>query len=370
MRVPLIYRKRPLFGLDIGSHSAKFVQLKKTGGHVRVAGYGYASYAADAIVEGIISDPEPIATAIKEALRHPQVGIISSRRAVVSIPNSKLFTRTLELPAMDQADLLQAVNFEAEQYVPVPLNDLYIDYEVLGRSKNDKGEDHIEVLMVAAPRAVVDSYMKLFGLVGLELDAIEGSLRAIMRSMRPLAPATRPTLVVDIGSTSTDLALYDPAPRVTGTFDIGGDHLTKTLVKALDVKADQALEIKHKFGINSSDMQAKVFKALAPQLEIIANEIKKALKFYHERGKVTAANDKTSAKDKKAPALQTETLVLTGGTANMPGLADYLNQQAKVPVVVGDPWMDLTFGPLAEPEDAETIAYATAIGLALRGIRP
>src|SRR5665647_3377429 len=119
MRVPLIYRDRPLFGFDLGSRTAKMIQLKPHGNSMLVLGYGYADFPADALVEGIVVDPQEIAKALRPLLKQMSYGRINATRAAVSLPTAKVFTRMRELPPMGTADLAQAIKFEAEQYIPV-----------------------------------------------------------------------------------------------------------------------------------------------------------------------------------------------------------------------------------------------------------
>ena len=176
MRVPLIYRDEPIFGFDLGTRSAKMIQLKPGTKQMEVLGYGYANFPEDAIVEGIVVDPKEIAKALAPLLKSMTYGKITSKRVAASLPVAKVFTRVLELPPTNPADLAQAVRLEAEQYIPVPLPDLYIDSETI-----ESGPDHNQVLMVAAPRAIVDSYIKLFDMMELEVALVESSLSAATR---------------------------------------------------------------------------------------------------------------------------------------------------------------------------------------------
>jgi type IV pilus assembly protein PilM len=123
------------------------------------------------------------------------VGKVSATRVAVSLPVAKVFTRVLELPSMKPEDLGQAVRLEAEQYIPVPLPDLYIDYEVI-----EMGPDHNEVLMVAAPRAIVDSYIKLFDFMNLEVAVIESGQRPPLVPSWQRQPSINRRWVADIGS--------------------------------------------------------------------------------------------------------------------------------------------------------------------------
>ncbi|MFI5240164.1 MAG: type IV pilus assembly protein PilM [Candidatus Saccharimonadia bacterium] len=353
MRIPLVYKPEPVFGLDIGSHTVKLVQLKPGGNRPQVMGYGYAEFAVDSIIEGIISDPKPIAEAIKQVMKNPKGGSISARRVNLSVPVAKVFTRTLQLPPnMTVAELDQAVRLEAEQYVPVPSADLYIDYETITDPKGSP--DHRDVLMVAAPRAIIDSYIKLFDFVDLQVESIETGLTSITRAMTAANPPQHRVIIVDFGTRSADLAIYEQGIRVTGSFSVGGDDLTQTLVKQLGITFDQANEIKYKFGIRKSGLQDKIMTALSPQLEHLTEETKKVIKYYMDRSEDQSSFD---------------TLFMTGGSASMPGLVDYLYDRLKIPIIIGNPWLGLTYKHLPTLNRLEAPMYTTAIGLAQRGIK-
>ncbi len=344
MRVPLIYHDRPIFGFDLGSRTAKLIQLKPAGKNMQVLGYGYANFPGDAIVEGIIVDPKEIATALEPLMKQMSYGHITSTRVAASLPVAKVFTRVLELPPMNPADLGAAVRLEAEQYIPVPLPDLYIDYEII-----ETQQEQIQVLMVAAPRAIVDSYIKLFDLMNLEVSFIESSLSAVTRAIIASTPLAKPTLVADIGSNSIDLTVHDKMIRLTDTIALGGDTLTTQLVSDLQITREQANEIKFKFGLGPSGLQPKIQASLKKPLTTIANEIRRVMKYYLDRG----AN--------KRPI---EVLMISGGSASMPGLVDYLSKELNIQVIIADPWAGLTVKHLQAVSKFDAPMYTTAIGLA------
>jgi type IV pilus assembly protein PilM len=354
VRVPLIYKETPQFGFDIGTHTVKVVQLRKNGKKTAIQGYGYAYFPREAVEEGIVVDPDEVANAVKPLLQKLSFGKLTSKRVIVGLPAAKLFTRTLQLPRMNDSDLGQAVHYEVEQYVPVPVADLYIDYEVINNLPAQDGKDgQIEVLMMAAPRAIVDSYIKLFDKLGLEIGAIEANMTAVVRALLHSGDAGSSTLVMDIGSLTTDLTIYDKYTPLTGTVPIGGETYTDTLVQSLGVKPDQANEIKIKFGIGPSGMQDKVVQALDPQLKNVTKEVKRVVKFYQDRGK---GEQKVRA------------MVISGGTASMPGITEYLRGDIGLPLTVAQPWKNIEVGKSNIASSAEAPMYATAIGLALRGL--
>ena len=248
------------------------IQIKSNGKQMQVVGYGYVNFPEDTIVEGIIVDPEEIVKAVKTLLGKMTYGKITAHRVAASLPVAKVFTRVLDLPAMNPTDLAQAVKLEAEQYIPVPLPDLYIDFETIVESSEGS-----QVLMVAAPRAIVDSYVKLFDILELEVALIDSSLSAATRAVVSAMPLDKPTLVADIGSSSIDLTVHDKVIRLTNTIPMGGDTLTHQLVHDLKLKAEQANEIKYKFGVGPSGLQPKVVASLGAPLKKMCDEIKKSL---------------------------------------------------------------------------------------------
>ncbi|QQR52623.1 type IV pilus assembly protein PilM [bacterium] len=344
MRVPLIYRDRPTFGFDLGTRTAKIMQLKAGGSHHKILGYGYADFDEDAITEGIIVDPKLIAHQLRPLIDKIPHGRLTASRVATALPVAKLFTRVIQLPNMKPEDLGAAVRLEAEQYIPVPLADLYIDHEIV-----EAGPEQSEVLMVAAPRAVVDSYMKLFDILKLEVRLIESSLAAATRAVVATAHMDKPTLVADIGSGSIDLTVYDKVLRLTDTVAMGGDTLTMQLVKDLAVTREQANEIKFKFGVGPSGLQPKIVASLGVPLKKMCDEMKRVIKFYQDRG---------------AGKRKIELIIVSGGSASMPGFVEYMASQMNVPLVVADPWKDLEFGRLPGISEADAPMYTTAIGLA------
>ena len=161
---------------------------------------------------------------------------------------------------MDSGDLAQAVRYEVEQYVPMPATDLYMDYETI--TANAEGQ--LDVLMMAAPRAIVDSYLKLFEILNLDVSAVEANMTAVVRGLLHSGDVTGSSLVIDIGSISSDITIYDKFIPLTGSVPVGGEHYTQALMKQLGIKQDQANEIKEKFGVGPSGMHDKVVAASNP----------------------------------------------------------------------------------------------------------
>lgn len=344
MRTPLVYRDQPIFGFDLGTRTAKIIQLKPSGKTMQVQGYGYATFPEDAIVEGIIVDPQEIVKALKPMLKKAPNGKITASRVATALPVAKVFTRVLELPPMNPADLGQAVRLEAEQYIPVPLPDLYIDYEII-----ETGTERNEVLMVAAPRAIVDSYIKLFDMLNLEVGLIESSMSAATRAVMAASQINKPTLVADIGSTAIDISVHDKVLRLTDTIAMGGDNLTQQLVRDLGVAVEQANEIKYKFGVGPSGLQPKVMASLGAPLNKMCAEMRRVIKFYQDR---------SSTKRK------IENIIVGGGSASMPGFLEYMSAQVNIPVVVADPWAGLDTKHVAPVPPFDAPMYTASIGLA------
>ncbi len=344
---PIFYRDQPVFGFDIGFNSVKIIQLDPVGSKREVTGYGVVGFNPKAVDNGVIIDPEIIAREVYGLVSKDMIGEITTKRVAATIPVSRSFNRVLTLPKMASNEVADAIRLEAEQYIPIPLDELYIDFQV---AETNKDSDDMEVLVVAAPKNIVDSYITLFDLLGLEMSVVETSINASTRLVMHSEQTSVPTLIIDFGSISTDLSIFDSVLRVTGTVAEGGDTITQSMADSLGVTPRQAQTIKTKYGLNTSKRQADIRRTLEPLLDKMVNEIKKMVRFYQER----------SGQDRKL-----EQVIILGGGANMPGLSDYLTDKIRIPTRMCNPWINIDFGTLQPPHEQEKTVYATAAGLAL-----
>lgn len=341
------FKDKPLFGLDIGSSSIKVMQLVNDGGKSPpVCGYGLVGYDTESVKDGVIVDFKSLAASIQALFKDGIIGEINTRRVAVSIPASRTFTRAMSLPLIHDNELLQAVQIEAEQYIPMPIEDLYIDYTIIDRT--DKG---IELLAVAAPKKIVDSHMLLVRMLGLEPITFDTTILAAGRLFQQqIDPSDVPTVLIDFGGSSADITVHDKEVIVTGTIAGGGNDFTALIGKKLDITQQEAHIVKTKYGLGKSKKQAEILEAIQPRLDTLVKEIRRMIRYHEER----------SGSKKKI-----EQIITMGGGANMPGLSDYLTNAMRIPVRTCNPWQNLDIGKLQPPSTIEKSVYVTAAGLAL-----
>lgn len=345
MNNSLLYKDKPVFGFDIGFSNLKVMQIDHDGKKRKVKGYGSTTFDPKTLKDGVIVDPEAIAKAAYELFNKHLVGDITTRRVAAAIPAARTFNRTVQLPKLTKKELNEAIRSEAEQYIPVPVDDLYVDYEVITENK-----DGYELLLVASPRIIVDSYQALFDLLGLEVATIETTIGSGSRLFLQDQTSNVPTVLIDFGSISSDITIFDKTLIVTGTVLGGGDSLTSLIADKLKVTQQEAYVIKTKYGLGLSKKQKEILDALTPVLQQLLKEIRRNIRYYEERSS-------TSQKIGQ--------IVTMGGGANMPGLSDYLTDQLRLPVRMCDPWHQLDFSGLQPPSSIEKSTYITVAGLAL-----
>jgi type IV pilus assembly protein PilM len=348
-RVPNFFHDKPLFGLDIGHGSLKVMQLSESlsaGKHPHLIGYGTAKFDENAQDNGVIVKPEVIAKAARELFDHHLIGDITTRRVALAIPTYRTFTRALQLPKLKtDSELAAAVELEAEQYVSLPLDELYLDYELIRKT-----EDSTELFVVAVPRTIVDSYLELSEILGLEAVLIEPTLGSSARLFQLDPQSDVATVIIDFGSLSSDISIVDHHTLVTGTVQGGGANFTNAIKEKLHVTPAEAGLIKTRYGLGVSKKQPEIKAALQPTLDDIIKEIRRMIRYYEER----YGTDR--------PIGQVVTL---GGGANLPGLSDYFTQALRMAVRRTDPWQFINFKGLQPPSDADKPMYATVAGLCL-----
>lgn len=354
----LFYQDKPLFGLDIGHGSVRVMQINGESGRSKVVGYGMTVFDPAAIgQDGVIVQPEIIAKGIQELFRHHLIGDITTNRVAVALPTALAFTRTMKVPELSAKEIHEAVQTEVEQYVPAPVDELYISYslgQLEPKASKDEPQPEQQLFLAAMPRKIVDSYLLLTKMLGLEAVLFETTIGVCGQLFERDSQHDIPTVLVDCGRESTDISVYHGGPIVSGTVAFGGHRVTELVAKALDVSEREAVIIKSKYGIGYSKKQEQIITALKPILSLLTKEIKRTTRYYEEYsgGKHSIGQ-----------------ILLMGGGGNMPGLAEYLTNDLRLAVRSFDPSAYLSFGRLQPISETEHMSYVTATGLAVTNPR-
>ncbi len=342
------YTDKPLFGLDIGRSSLKVMQLDHTSGAAEIIGYGSADFDVHALDEGVIVKPEAISEALHGLFEKTMEGEINTQRVAMALPGYRAFTRSIQLPKLGDEELREAVQLEVEQYVPMQLQDLYLDYITTGG-----GSDNSNVFVVAVPKRIVDSYLNLATKLGLEPILIEPTMTATARFFVRDKHSDMASIIIDFGSLTATISIFDKTIVATSSVSAGGLVFTEAIRNELGVSHEEAGDIKTKFGLDVSKYQKKVETALEPSLGKIVTEIRRMLRYYEEHyGSAQGGVGQ---------------VVTLGGGANMPGLSDYLTNSLKVPVRTHEhPWAVFkSDSEMKLPIEADRLMYATVAGLSL-----
>jgi len=338
------YKDKPIIGLDISSTGIKLMSIDSK--KWLVNGYGSASIDPLKMKEALESEESTsLADTIKSVMAEKVVGTIASNRVAIAVPTARSYTRTFTLPSSAEKSLDEAVILEAEQYIPIPVSTLYIDYQVIERTRKT-----IVVLMSAVSKVIVDNITRNVEAAGLVPILIEPSINSVGRVLTATEDGALPTIIVDIGPSSTDIAILDKGSiRVTGGVPVGGNSFTLDIAKKLNVSLENAHQLKVLNGLNAGPRQQKLRDALNPSLERIVVEVKKVMRYYNER-----INGERKL----------EQLLVVGGGSNIPGIGEYFTENLIIAARVASPWQKLDFGKIQEPPKQFRPRYITVAGVA------
>jgi len=338
------YKDKPIIGLDISNTGIKLMSIDSKKWLVN----GYGSLDLDPVkmkdaLEN--SDSTFLTDSIKSLMADKIIGTLMSDRVAITIPAARSYTRTFTLPSSAEKSLDEAVILEAEQYIPIPVSTLYIDYEVIERDRKT-----IVVLMSAISRVIVDNITRSVEAAGLYPILVEPSMNAVGRVLTATEDGTLPTIVVDIGPATTDIAILDQGEiRVTGGLPVGGNSFTLDIAKKLNIALENAHQLKVLNGLSAGPRQQKLREALSPSLERILMETKKVMRYYSERINTER---------------RLEQLLIVGGGSNVPGIGEYFTENLVIAARVASPWQKLDFDKVQEPPRQFRSRYITVAGVA------
>lgn len=334
------------FGLDIGATSIKAVQSNLRGS--KSFGVNALGLVGNPVGSIDFTDPairEKIKSALKQLLSETKM---RERRAVVSISEGKVFSRVLTLPAMSDAELSTAIKWEAEQFVPIPVNDVELDYSVISKSVGES-EKTMSVYLVAAPKKYLEGLVTLLTDAGIEPIAVESEMVAVSRALT-YEDHQGVSVIVSLGAMQTVIAVIDGA-NLTFSYVIptGGVAMTRALSQSLGLPLPQAEEYKRTYGLKDNQLEGKVKIGLMIVMDGLIKEIRKAMEY--------------QVAEKKRVVNR---IILSGGGAYLPELASYMSSlYGTVEVVLGDP-LALATASKEVNIPTERAIYTVSVGCSLR----
>lgn len=340
--------KSNIFGLDIGSTAIKVVWLDRDKNTMRYASALSVPTPAQGIQSESPFDHQELAQIINKLVIDAK---ITTNNVSIALPENHAFTKVIEMPMLSDKELSSAIYWEAEQYIPVPLDTVTLAWSRLRPLKSSLAEERMQVLLVAAPKELIKRYQTILDLAGLSVVSVETEILSVVRSLIP-ANNTPTSLIANVGSLSTTLGIVQNGVLVFNySVPLGGIALTRAIASDFGLQPTQAEEYKRVYGLSDKNFGGKVGKAIEPVLTALLTEVKKAMTFYTEKYKGDA------------PISQ---ILLTGGGAKLPGLGVYFAQNIGIEAVIANPWKMLNIQSVPESIEMNGPEFAVAVGLAMK----
>jgi len=338
-----------VLGIDIGSRSIKLIELTKDKKEPMLLAAGSAPTPPKSLTSSLVADSKAVSLALKQLVKETGA---RSRVVNLALPESQVFTRVIEMPALSERELTSALQWEAEQYIPLPLDQVNMDFSIL-RDAKETGTSKMEVLLVACPKALLEKYINYLEEADLSISGVETEIIAVTRALVKSNISMKAAMIVSLGAQTTDVAIIrNGILAFTRSISAGGDALSRSVAQGLSLEVSQAEEYKKTYGLEGDKLEGKIVSAAKPVMDTILGELKRALAYYQEKYK----NERV------------EVLLLSGGTARIPGMVVYLaeNIGTGIEVQLANPWVGIKKDARFAILDNEGPTFAISVGLAIR----
>jgi len=342
-------------GIDISDASIKWIVIIPHTEGKRVLSLGSQALAPGIVVEGTIRDESALVQALKQV--RSALGPISCAHA--ALPEEAAFVFNMHVPEKSEREqILRMIEFELDGRVPISPVDAVYDFNIIAEHDDGAGE---EIGVVVFPRELAESYVRVFDGAEIELLSLEVEARSIARAISSDRAEEPITLSVDFGLERTGFAvLKHGIPIFTSTVAVGGNPISRALMETLSISDVKAKEFKNEEGLLPKDgAKSAGTDIIAKTASALADEVAKHYRYWDTR-----------RNDKGERVTPVEKVLLVGGNANIKGLADYIAERVQAPTERPNVWQNVcTFEEYIPPIDRrESLQFATAIGLALRGV--
>jgi len=346
--------KNSYIGIDIGYGGIKLVELKNEKGRARLVTYAYVNVPSESLEQALINDVPGTSDLLKKMLAKART---STKRTVAALPISSVFSSIMSVPTTDEKQLKDAIVQQAKKLIPLPLEEVVLDTKIIDKTEKSATEKPAtRALVTAAPKTLVNKYVELFKASGLELTSLETEAFAEIRSLVGKDRST--IMVVDIGQLRTNIMVVERGiPFVTRSIATGGFGVTQMIAKTLGIPMEQAESMKRDIkSMQTFAPTGDLSPILAVLVKPIMDEMKYSIQLYQSQ-------------ESGATAKKIDKIILTGGSALLPRLSDFLTKELGINTYLGNPWARVVY-PLELKPVLEELGprYAVVIGCAMRDI--
>ncbi len=351
--MPFKKKSNPLLGIDISATAIKLLELSKSGGRYRVESYAVEPVPANSVVDKNITDMEAVGEAIGRAVKRSGTKL---KTAAAAVAGSSVITKVITMPAdLSDADLESQIELEADQYIPFPLEEVSMDFEVIGPTADNP--DRVDVLLAASRSENVELRQATLELGGLEAKMIDVEAFALENTVALLAADQlgggdeKIIAVVDIGSSVTTFSVLENLKIIySREQQFGGAQLTEEIQRRYGLSYEEAGLAKKQGGLPDNYGP----EVLEPFKDSIAQQISRAQQFFYSSSSITNIDH----------------LVLAGGCSSTEGIAELVESKIGLPTIVANPFANMSLAAKVPVQALANDAPALMIscGLALRGV--
>lgn len=339
-----------ILGIDIGQNTIKAVLISKEVGDKLVL--NTVGEIKTPLMDTTAKNRQKYLSVLGDAIKSLISDLkVKTRQVVVDLPENEVVSRLVRLPPLKDSEIMDALKFEAETFVPYPLEEVSIDYEVI--EKDDAGR--LSVFVIAARNDLINEQVKLFKSLGLELVALESPAVALRRVVKNGIKTVERLVILDVGEKFSDIYNFNKGNvYFARSLPVGGESITRAVSLGLELDMPSAEEYKKAYGIKEEELEGKIRVAALPVFNSITDEVRKAMALFAEDS------------GGKTPEL----LVLSGGGANLPGMAEELTKTLGIEVQVAQPFVNVDISQVHSQFNLNTegCRFSLAVGLSLRGL--
>ncbi|MBI2611333.1 type IV pilus assembly protein PilM [Candidatus Gottesmanbacteria bacterium] len=335
-----------VLGIDLGSNAIKIVELVKKGNNIALSSLGSIPTPPRGLISDVPLDEQAVIDVLVKLLKEMKV---VSKGVHASLPESNVFTRVIDLPNLTEKELSSSIKWEAEQYIPLPIDKVNIDYAIISRNNE---ANSMKVLLIAAPLTLIEKYTRIFESANLEILSLETDAIASSRITPKSLPEKSNEMILNIGATTSIIGIVkDKSLIFVRTMSMAGNNLTRTIADELGFSPSQAEEYKRTYGLDRNQLEGKIFTTLSPVFQQLMEEVKKVIAYFNGQ----------------YPQEKLTTILLSGGSVRMPGLVSYIASETSLDTQVVNPFEDISFNPTQKAMiEANAPYFTVAVGLGIK----